>query len=117
CWESPALRSGSGSRHPRMCRSGGRSCRKKHRKNWRPSPVQVNPGGDELMNLSILKLVNDCPGGSISDAEIVELELLLPRWQAATLDGLAREQGFPVAQLLRQLIGNFLQRSSAGIVR
>jgi hypothetical protein len=42
------------------------------------------------------------------DREVAELILLLPCDQAAALERVARQQRLTVAQLLRQLIRNFL---------
>ena len=39
-----------------------------------------------------------------SDHEVVELQLLLPRWQAAALDAAARARGMTSGQILRRVI-------------
>lgn len=39
-----------------------------------------------------------------SDREVVELQLLLPWWQAAALEGAARARGMTTGQLLRRVI-------------
>ena len=39
-----------------------------------------------------------------SDHEVVELQLLLPRWQAAALEAAARSRGMTTGQLLRRVI-------------
>ncbi len=39
-----------------------------------------------------------------SDHEVVELQLLLPRWQAAALEEAARSRGMTTGQMLRRVI-------------
>jgi hypothetical protein len=39
-----------------------------------------------------------------SDHEVVELQLLLPRWQAAALEAAARARGMTTGQMLRRVI-------------
>jgi hypothetical protein len=39
------------------------------------------------------------------DAEVIEMSLLLPRWQALALQSAARQRGMSAAQMLRRLIG------------
>ena len=39
-----------------------------------------------------------------SDFEVVELQLLLPRWQAAALEAAARDRGMTTGQILRRVI-------------
>ncbi len=39
------------------------------------------------------------------DQEVVELPLLLPRWQALELEAAARRRGMTTGQMLRRLIG------------
>jgi hypothetical protein len=39
------------------------------------------------------------------DNEVVELSLLLPRWQAAALEQAAHDRGLTAGQMLRRLIG------------
>lgn len=41
-----------------------------------------------------------------SDHEVVELQLLLPRWQAAALEAAARSRGMTTGQILRRVIGD-----------
>jgi hypothetical protein len=45
-------------------------------------------------------------GGEITpfDSEVVELALLLPRWQAAALEDAAHQRGITAGQMLRKLI-------------
>jgi hypothetical protein len=43
------------------------------------------------------------------DADMVELSLLVPQWQLAELEKLAKEQGLTLGQILRRLIKAFLQ--------
>ncbi|HXD88238.1 MAG TPA: hypothetical protein VN641_17245 [Urbifossiella sp.] len=42
------------------------------------------------------------------DQEVVELPLLLPRWQATELEVAARERGMTTGQMLRRVIGELL---------
>ena len=42
------------------------------------------------------------------DAEVVELALLLPRWQALALENAAHQRGLSAGQMLRKLIGSSL---------
>ncbi len=42
------------------------------------------------------------------DQEVVELPLLLPRWQALELEAAARERGMTTGQMLRRVIRNLL---------
>jgi hypothetical protein len=44
------------------------------------------------------------------DSEIVELSLLLPRWQIAALEKAARQRGLTTGQMLRQIIGAGLRQ-------
>ena len=41
-----------------------------------------------------------------SDHEVVELMLLLPRWQADALEAAARARGMTTGQILRRVIGD-----------
>ena len=42
------------------------------------------------------------------DQEVVELPLLLPRWQALELEATAREHGMTTGQMLRRVIREVL---------
>ena len=42
------------------------------------------------------------------DQEVVELPLLLPRWQALELEATAREHGMTTGQMLRRVIRDLL---------
>ncbi len=48
------------------------------------------------------------------DKEVVELALLLPRWQAVALENAAHQRGLTAGQMLRKLIGNSLGNPVAG---
>jgi len=39
-----------------------------------------------------------------TDHEVVELQLLLPRWQAAALEAAAQSRGMTAGQILRRVI-------------
>ena len=43
---------------------------------------------------------------------VVEIELLLPVWQAAVLEETACQRGITVGQLVRQLVRDFVARST-----
>ncbi|QEL14686.1 hypothetical protein [Limnoglobus roseus] len=43
---------------------------------------------------------------SRSDMEVVELPLLLPRWQAQALEAAASRRGMTTGQILRKVIGD-----------
>jgi hypothetical protein len=40
------------------------------------------------------------------DQEVVELPLLLPRWQALALEAAAKKRGMTTGQMLRRVIGD-----------
>ncbi len=50
------------------------------------------------------------------DQEVIELPLLLPRWQAMELEAAASRRGMTTGQMLRRVIGEMLasQPASAG---
>jgi len=50
-------------------------------------------------------------GTLFPDGEVVELALLLPTGQATALETAARRRGLTTAQLARQLVRDFLDRS------
>jgi hypothetical protein len=43
------------------------------------------------------------------DSEVVEVALLLPRWQAVALEEAAHNRGVTAGQMLRRFIGNGLK--------
>ncbi len=47
------------------------------------------------------------------DQEVVELPLLLPRWQALELEAAARRRGMTTGQMIRRVIGDMLVSRSA----
>ncbi|VTS05689.1 hypothetical protein [Tuwongella immobilis] len=47
-------------------------------------------------------------GSAPMDAEVVELALLLPRWQAMALESAARKRNMTTGQMLRRLLGEML---------
>lgn len=47
------------------------------------------------------------------DQEVVELPLLLPRWQAVELEAAARRSGMTTGQMLRRVIGDMLASQTA----
>jgi hypothetical protein len=44
------------------------------------------------------------------DAEIVEIPLLLPRWQILALESVAEEHGLTTGQMLRRMIGETISK-------
>jgi len=48
------------------------------------------------------------------DQEVVELPLLLPRWQALELEAVARERGMTTGQMLRRVIRDLLAEQPIG---
>lgn len=42
------------------------------------------------------------------DQEVVEMPLLLPRWQALELEAAARRRGMTTGQMIRRVIGEML---------
>jgi len=51
----------------------------------------------------------------IPEPEMLELALLLPRWQVLALEDLARSRGLNIGQMLRRLIADLLrERGKAG---
>lgn len=51
--------------------------------------------------------------GSRLDQEVVELPLLLPRWQAVELEAAAHRRGMTTGQMLRRVIGEMLAAQPA----
>jgi hypothetical protein len=50
---------------------------------------------------------------SRSDQEVVELPLLLPRWQAIELEAAARRRGMTTGQMIRRVLGELLASQPA----
>jgi hypothetical protein len=50
------------------------------------------------------------------DSEVVELALLLPRWQADALEDAAAERGLTTGQMLRKVIGATIKGTQAARV-
>lgn len=48
-----------------------------------------------------------------ADQEVVELPLLLPRWQAMELEAAASRRGMTTGQMLRRVIGELLAAQPA----
>jgi len=53
-------------------------------------------------------------GMTRQDQEVVELPLLLPKWQAVELEAAARQRGMTMGQLLRRVIRQVLDDSGVG---
>jgi hypothetical protein len=51
------------------------------------------------------------------DAEIVEVALLLPRWQILALESVAEERGLTTAQMLRRMIGETISKQSSASIK
>ena len=52
-------------------------------------------------------------GMTRQDQEVVELPLLLPKWQAVELEAAARQRGMTMGQLLRRVIRQVLDEGGA----
>ncbi len=52
-------------------------------------------------------------GMTRQDQEVVELPLLLPKWQAVELEAAARQRGMTMGQLLRRVIREVLDETPA----
>jgi len=50
------------------------------------------------------------------DSEMVEVAMLLPRWQLAALESAAQRQGLSAGQMLRRLIGSSVASGSPEVV-
>lgn len=55
-------------------------------------------------------------GSARSDQEVVELALLLPRWQAMELEAAANRRGMTTGQMLRRVIGEMLAAQPSAAV-
>lgn len=53
-------------------------------------------------------LVSTLPNDSRAAAEVVELSLLLPRWQVIALESAARQQGITTGQMIRRAIAQMI---------
>jgi hypothetical protein len=53
------------------------------------------------------------PEAARVDQEVVELPLLLPRWQAMELEAAASRRGMTTGQMLRRVIGEMLAAQPA----
>ena len=49
------------------------------------------------------------------DQEVVELPLLLPRWQAVELEAAARRRGMTTGQMIRRVIGQMLAEQAGRV--
>ena len=50
------------------------------------------------------------------DQEVVELPLLLPRWQALELEAVASRRGMTTGQMIRRVIGEMLAAQPISVV-
>jgi hypothetical protein len=44
------------------------------------------------------------------DSEVVEMPLLMPRWQAEELENIANERGMTTGQMIRRILADILRR-------
>jgi hypothetical protein len=51
------------------------------------------------------------------DQEVIELPLLLPRWQALELEAAARRRGMTTGQMIRRVIGDMLASQPTSTAR
>jgi hypothetical protein len=54
------------------------------------------------------------PRGGDQDLEVVELPLLLPRWQAVALEAAASRRGMTTGQMLRRVITDLFGTPGSG---
>jgi hypothetical protein len=69
-----------------------------------PDPAFGHPSRRHFMRTGTLE--QDVPR---TDSDVVELSLLVPRWQLDQLQTLAEAQGLTLGQVLRRLINAFLR--------
>jgi hypothetical protein len=50
-----------------------------------------------------------------TDQEVIELPLLLPRWQALELEAVARRRGMTTGQMIRRFLGEMLASHPAPV--
>lgn len=58
-------------------------------------------------------LLESAAADARQDQEVVELPLLLPRWQAVELEAVARQRGMTTGQMLRRVIREALAAHAA----
>lgn len=58
-------------------------------------------------------LLESAAADARQDQEVVELPLLLPRWQAVELEAAARQRGMTTGQMLRRVIREALAAHAA----
>jgi hypothetical protein len=74
---------------------------------------------DPMLRVSEMDVGHAAGGGSAEprfDADVVELPLLLPRWQVLALESRANTRGVTTAQMLRKVIAELLRESDETIV-
>ena len=74
-----------------------------------PPPHTPSTAGDTVQPL-FDAITSDVGRG---DQEVVELPLLLPRWQAVELEAAASRRGMTTGQMLRRVIGEMLAAQPA----
>lgn len=74
-----------------------------------PLPHTPSKAGDTVQPL----FDQISPDVARQDQEVVELPLLLPRWQAVELEAAARRRGMTTGQMIRRVIGDMLATQPA----
>jgi len=74
-----------------------------------PSPHTPSRTGDTVQPL-FPAITSDV---ARTDPEVVELPLLLPRWQVVELEAAARRRGMTTGQMIRRVIGEMLAAQPA----
>ena len=92
-----------------------------------PAPPQTSPGRSSgprrvskqaphtpsMAGVTVQPLFDGITSDARSDQEVVELPLLLPRWQAVELEAAASRRGMTTGQMLRRVIGELLAAQPA----
>src|SRR5437016_1605411 len=63
--------------------------------------------GPHMSNL-VLHPNSEQPGSTFDESEVVEVLLLLPRWQMTALEDAAHARGLTAAFMVRQLLNEFI---------
>src|SRR5688572_25200772 len=69
------------------------------------APAAGNPKAGDTVHPLFDSITTDV---TRQDQEVVELPLLLPRWQAVELEAVASRRGMTTGQMLRRVIGEML---------
>jgi len=75
------------------------------REAWTHRPMDRSPVDPFPLPASVTGLVQ-----ARAESDVVELSLLLPRWQVEALEDAARSSGVTVGQMIRRCLGELLRR-------